>query len=218
MCWFWGLFELQRRLIQWLCVVLDDLIFQPSTGKHHVFSHGINKVAAVPSFKSKAHHLGKSPFFFPNHFNKSHVAISEPVTVARVTCCISQFLLRRAHPWSCESDQLLLRYLPVSSTHLLFNHILSFQARPSRIMPGHFLRISQLNSVISFLHSVYLGVAQTSLMYCYLLFIFASSSLTCSRILFISPYSLQYQLDLSPPGRIIAQSLFFSSMFSPATC
>lgn len=65
MCWFWGLFELQRRLIQWLCIVLDDLIFQPSTGKHHVLSHGINKVAAVPSFKSKAHHLGKSPFFFP---------------------------------------------------------------------------------------------------------------------------------------------------------
>ena len=191
MCWFWGLFKLQRRLIQGLCVILDGLIFQPSMGKHHdktVFSHGINKVAAVPSFKSKAHRLGKSPFL-SNYFNKGHVAISEPVTVARVMCCPGQFLLRKAHPWRCESDQLLLRYLPVSSTHLSFNHILSFQARPFCIMPGHFLRISQLNSVIYFLHSVYLGVAQMSLTYCYLLFIFASSSLTCSRILFISPDS-----------------------------
>ena len=220
MCWFWGLLQLQRRLIQWLCVVLEDLVFLPSMGKHHdkaIFSHGVNKVAAAPSFKSKAHRLGNSPFL-SNHFNKGHVAISEPVTVARVMSCAGQFLLKRAHPWRWESDQLLLRYLPVSSTHLFCNHILSFQASTSHIMPGYFLRISQLNSVISFLHSVYLGVAQTSLMYCYLLFIFASSSLTFSRILFTSPYSLQYRLDFSPPSRIIPQALLFSSIFSPATC
>lgn len=116
------------------------LIFQPSMGKHHdktVFSHGINKGYAGSKLNPKAHRLGK--VFLSSYFNKV-MWLSEPVTVARVMCCPGQFCFGKPHPWRCESDQLLLRYLPVSSTHLSFNHIPIISLRPFWHVPGHFLK------------------------------------------------------------------------------
>lgn len=55
--------------MQWLCVVLDELLFLPSTGKHcrkALFSHGVNTVAAVPSFKSIKHTIQERVLLFPS--------------------------------------------------------------------------------------------------------------------------------------------------------
>lgn len=84
-------------------------------------------VSAGPSSSTlhvqRAHHSGESTFL-SKRFSEFHMAISEPVAVARVIGS-AEWLKQM----SCEADQLLLRDLKSPYDSLHFYHILSPRPR-----------------------------------------------------------------------------------------